>query len=63
MTRSWLLRQSDHKQQSYCGESGATFAFVYKMDKNEFCVLIQHCYLMGKNTVQAQQCTVADFSE
>ena len=25
------------------------------MDKNEFRVLIKHCYLMGKNTVQAQQ--------
>ena len=55
MTRVWLSRQSDHKQQSYCGESDATFAFVYKMDKNEFRVLINHCYLMGENTVQAQQ--------
>ena len=55
MTRVWLSRQSDHKQQSYCGESDTTFAFVYKMDKNEFRVLIKHCYLMGKNTVQAQQ--------
>ena len=25
------------------------------MVKNEFRVLIKHCYLMGKNTVQAQQ--------
>ena len=25
------------------------------MDKNEFRVLIKHCYLMVKNTVQAQQ--------
>ena len=25
------------------------------MDKNEFRVLIKHCYLMGKYTVQAQQ--------
>ena len=56
MTRVWLSRQSDHKQQSYWGESDATFAFAYKMDKNEFRVLIKHCYLIGKNTVQAQQC-------
>ena len=56
MTRVWLSRQSDHKQQSYCGESDASFAFVYKTDKNEFRVSIKHCYLMGKNTVQAQQC-------
>ena len=55
MTRVWLSRQSDHKQQSYFGESDVTFAFVYKMDKNESHVLIKHCYLMGKNTVQAQQ--------
>ena len=55
MTRVRLSRQSDHKQQSYCGESDAIFAFVYKMDKNEFRVLIKHCYLMGKNTVRAQQ--------
>ncbi|XP_035208588.1 uncharacterized protein LOC118183227 [Stegodyphus dumicola] len=25
------------------------------MEENEFRVLIKHCYLMGKNTVQAQQ--------
>ena len=25
------------------------------MNQNEFCVLIKHCFLMGKNTVQAQQ--------
>jgi len=25
------------------------------MDKTEFRVLIKHCFLMGKNTVQAQQ--------
>ena len=55
MTRLSLSRQSDNKQQSYCSESDATFAFVYKMDKNEFRVLIKHFYLMGKNTVQAQQ--------
>ena len=55
MARVWLSRQSDHKQQNYCGESDATFAFVYKMDKNEFRVLIKHCYLMGKNTVPVQQ--------
>ena len=55
MTRVWLSRQSDNKQQSYSGESDATFAFVYKMDKNEFHVLIKHCYLIGKNIVQSQQ--------
>ena len=55
MTRVWRSRQSDHKQQSYCGESDATFTFVYKIDKNEFRVSMKHCYLMGKNTVQAQQ--------
>ena len=25
------------------------------MEKSEFCVLIKHCFLMGKNTVQAKQ--------
>ena len=55
MTGVWLSRQSDHKQQSYCDESDATFAFVYEMDKNEFRVLIKHSYLLWKNTVQAQQ--------
>ena len=25
------------------------------MEKSEFCVLIDHCFLMGKNTVQAKQ--------
>ena len=55
MTRDWISRQSDHKQQSYCGESDATFTFVYKMDKNEFRVLRKHCYLMGKNTMKAKQ--------
>ena len=55
MTRVRLSRQSDHKQQSYCGESDGTLAFVYKIDKKEFHVMIKHCYLMGTNTVQAQQ--------
>ena len=55
MTRVWLSCQSGHKQQSYCGESDATFASVYKMDKNEFRVLIKHRYLIGKNTLHAQQ--------
>ena len=26
------------------------------MEKSEFCVLIKHCFLMAKNTVQAKQC-------
>ena len=25
------------------------------MEKSEFCVLIKHCFLMGKHTVQAKQ--------
>ena len=25
------------------------------IEKSEFCVLIKHCFLMGKNTVQAKQ--------
>ena len=25
------------------------------MKKSEFCVLIKHCFLMGKNTVQTKQ--------
>ena len=25
------------------------------MGKSEFCVLIKHCFLMGKNTVRAKQ--------
>lgn len=29
--------------------------FGKKLEKNEFHVLIKHCYLMRKNTVQAQQ--------
>lgn len=40
---------------SYSGLSDATFDIFKTMDSNQFRVLIYHCYLMGKNTVQAQQ--------
>lgn len=40
---------------SYSGYSDATFDFLKTMDSKQFRVLIYHCYLMGKNTVQAEQ--------
>ena len=55
MTCVKFSSQSDHKQKNYRYISDATFTFVQKMEKNEFRVLIKHCFLMGKNTVQAQQ--------
>lgn len=36
-------------QQSYGGESNTTCAFMEKMDKNEFRLLIKYCYLIGSS--------------
>ena len=33
------------------------------MDKKEFRVLIKHCFLMGKNTVEAKQCLDKHFGD
>ena len=33
------------------------------MEKSEFCVLIKHCFLMGKNSVQAKQWLDKYYSE
>ena len=35
--------------------SGNTLAYGEKMYKKEFCVLIKHCFLMGKNTIQTKE--------
>ncbi|VUZ55246.1 unnamed protein product [Hymenolepis diminuta] len=40
---------------SYCAKSDATFAIFKTMDQKQFHVFILHCFLMGKNTVQAKQ--------
>ena len=40
---------------SYCAKSDATFVIFKTMDQKQFRVLILHCFLMGKNTVQAKQ--------
>ena len=40
---------------SYSLLSEATFVIEKNMDKNEFRVLIKHCFLMKKNTVQTKQ--------
>ena len=37
-----------------CGGE-ATFVIFETMDKKEFRVLIKHCFLMGKNTVEAKK--------
>jgi hypothetical protein len=34
--------------------SKATFVYCEKMDKKEFRVLTQHCFLAKKNTVEAK---------
>jgi hypothetical protein len=34
--------------------SEATFAYCEKMDKKEFRVLLKHCFLAKKNTVEAK---------
>ena len=40
---------------SYRGFSEATFLIFKTMNKKEFRVLTKHCFLMGKNTVEAKQ--------
>jgi len=40
---------------SYCAKSDATFGFFKTMDQKKFRVLILHCFLMEKNTVQAKE--------
>ena len=49
---SW---QSDVLFRSYRGFGDATFVIFKTMDKKEFRVLIEHCFLMEKNTVEAKQ--------
>jgi hypothetical protein len=34
--------------------SETTFVYCEKMDKKEFRVLMKHCFLAGKNTVEAK---------
>jgi hypothetical protein len=34
--------------------SEATFVYCEKMDKKEFRVLMKHCFLVKKNTVEAK---------
>lgn len=34
--------------------SEAAFVIFKKMDKKDFCVLIKHCFLLKKNTVEAK---------
>ena len=41
--------------QSYRGFGEATFVIFITMDRKEFWVLIKHCFLMEKNTVEAKQ--------
>ena len=48
--------QSNDSFTSYIGFSDATFVILKAIEKSEFRVLIKHCFLMGKNTVQAKQC-------
>ena len=40
---------------TYRGFGKATFVIFKTMDKKVFGVLIIHCFLMGKNTVEAKQ--------
>ena len=40
---------------SFSGFNEATFVIFKTMEKTEFRVLIKHCFLMGKNTVQVKQ--------
>jgi hypothetical protein len=38
--------------------SEATFVYCEKIHKKEFCVLIKHCFLAKKNTVEAKVLTL-----
>ena len=45
--------QSDVEFRSYRGFHEATFVVYKIIDKKEFRVLIEHCFLIGKNTLKA----------
>ena len=49
---SW---QSDVEFRSYRGFGKATFVIFKTVDKIEFRVIIKHCFLMVRNTVEAKQ--------
>ncbi|GFX87460.1 hypothetical protein TNCV_1329951 [Trichonephila clavipes] len=55
MSRNKIFSRNFDKFKSYSGFSEATYVCLGTMDENEFRVLIKHCFLMGKNTVQAKQ--------
>ncbi|XP_023233220.1 RB1-inducible coiled-coil protein 1-like [Centruroides sculpturatus] len=50
-----LENESQLIQVSYSVFSDPSFVIFKTMDKEEFCVLIKHCFLMEKNTVEAKQ--------
>lgn len=39
----------------FSGFSDTRFVNLRTMDKKQLCVLIKHCFLMGKNTIEAKQ--------